>query len=699
VYACGLAGLGLLAAEGLGAVRSLVAAGVEERLVATAARHLLAAVGAVALLGGAASWLWGRRRVRAGAERALESELAALKARFTHLERHGNDIVMLLAEDGTILEANDRASEAYGLPPEQLRGLPVAALRAPDSGPSPAERLAEIRRRGGLVFETRQLRASGEEFPVEISTRCFEADGRFLFYSVGRDISERRRIQRRLRDSEDRLRAILRDLPVALVALDREGTVTLGEGLHLPLAGVPPGEAVGQSAFALLAHLSGAEQVLRRALAGESLVQKARVDGRRLECHFTPLRDARGGLVGTVCVAADVSERHRLRRALRESEERLRLALAGTQAAAVDWDFEAGVVHVGPYWAERLGLPGGALRGTVDEILPRLVRPEEQARVRAEMRAHLAGEVETYDAEHQVALPGGEVRWVHLRGRVAARIPGGGPRRWVGIATDVTAQRQLEARLQIGERMASLGRLAGGVAHEINNPLSYVVSNLSFAVEQLQERPAGEAEEVLQALEDARTGAQRARDIVRDLRTFSQPGEDRMEPVDVRTAVSSALALAASELKHKGRLSTHFEEVPLVMASERRLGQVFLNLVVNAAQALDPQRAAQNEIRVQVGRTANGRVAVEVADNGCGMTPQVRARLFEPFFTTRPIGAGTGLGLSVCHGIVKALGGDIEVESEEGHGSTFRILLPAIEGVAEAQRFPVPAPHPLGAPA
>ncbi|MBI5068282.1 MAG: PAS domain S-box protein [Deltaproteobacteria bacterium] len=697
VFAGGVTGLGLLAAEGLGAVRRLVAAGADEALAATAARHLLLSAAAIAALGAAAVWLWARRRLRAAAERALESRLSALQARFSMLQRHGNDIVMLLDESGTIVEANDRASEAYGLPPERLRGMSVAALRAPESGPSPAERLAEIRRRGGLVFETRQLRASGEEFPVEISTRCFEAEGRLYFYSVGRDITERRRIQRRLRESEDRLRAILRDLPVLLVALDREGTVTLGEGQQL-LAGLPPAQAVGQSAFVLLAHLPGAEQVLRRALAGETLVQKARVDGRRLDCHFTPLRDAGGHLAGTVCVAADVSERHRLRRALRESEERLRLALDGTQAAAVDWDFEAGLVHVGHYWAERLGLPGGELRGTVDEIVPRLVRPEDQGRVRAAMREHLAGQVETYDAEHQVALTAGDLRWVHLRGRVVARGADGAPRRWVGIATDVTAQRQLEARLQIGERMASLGRLAGGVAHEINNPLSYVVSNLAFAADQLRGRPLAETEEVLQALEDARVGAQRARDIVRDLRTFSQPGEDRTEPVDVRHAVTTALALAAGELKHRGRLLTRFDEVPRVMAAERRLGQVFLNLVVNAAQALDPRRSAQNEVRVEVTRAGDGRVVVEVSDNGCGMSSQVQARLFEPFFTTRPIGAGTGLGLSVCHGIVKALGGEIEVESQEGRGSVFRVLLPALESGPAERGFPLPAAEVAPAP-
>jgi signal transduction histidine kinase len=122
---------------------------------------------------------------------------------------------------------------------------------------------------------------------------------------------------------------------------------------------------------------------------------------------------------------------------------------------------------------------------------------------------------------------------------------------------------------------------------------------------------------------------------------------------------------------------TRFAEVPPVRASPRRLEQVFLNLVLNAAEALPEPALPASQVQVTVRRAADGRVAVEVADNGCGMSPAVRGRLFEPFFTTKPAGVGTGLGLSVCHGIVRGLGGEIEVESEQEKGSTFRALLPA----------------------
>jgi two-component system NtrC family sensor kinase len=679
VFAGAATPLALLSGAGLGMLERLGRAGADARLVATSQRHLgLATLGLLVLLG-LACWLWGRRRGLQVTEARLEGELRELRLRFAHLEAFGNDIVTLIDEDGTILEANDRAVEAYGYPRGELIGMAVAALRAPDSGPSPAERLAEIRRKGSLVFETAQLHRDGGRFPVEISTRAIELGGRTVFYSLARDISDRLRAEATLRATEERQRAVLRDLPVVVVVLDRDGRVTLNEGKSLDILGVGPGEAVGQSAFVLLAAVPGAEGVLRRALAGEPFVLVADVDGRWLECHFSPQRRPSGELTGAICVALDVTEQQQLENALRESEERLQLALAGTKAAAMDWDLRAGVLHLGPYWAALLELPDSQVRGTVPEILQRFVHADDRERVEREVAAHLAGEVETYEGEFRVRVPRGEERWAQVRGRVAVRFRSGRARRWVGIATDVTARREMQARLQTGERMASLGRLAGGMAHEINNPLAYVVSNLGFAVEELARPLTPEAQaEVLQALQDARAGAQRARDIVRDLRTFSQPGEDRTEPIDVRNALMSALALAATEVKNRARVVTRLDDVPPVMASERRLAQVFLNLVVNAAQAL-PGRGS-GEIRVSTFRSPAGKVVAEVADDGCGMSPAVRARIFEPFFTTRPVGLGIGLGLSVCHGIVKGIGGDIEVETEEGKGSTFRVILPAAEG-------------------
>ncbi|MDP1824592.1 MAG: ATP-binding protein [Archangium sp.] len=247
------------------------------------------------------------------------------------------------------------------------------------------------------------------------------------------------------------------------------------------------------------------------------------------------------------------------------------------------------------------------------------------------------------------------------------------------VAHDVTHRKELEAQLVVADRMASLGMLAAGVAHEINNPLAWVIANLNFVAEELAEvkdRPVGAA--CGEALSEAMDGAQRVRGIVRDLKAFSRSEDGQRGPVDLHRLLDSTANMAANEIRHSARLVKDYSLAPLVVeGNESRLSQVFLNLLVNAAQAIPEGAADMNEIRLTTRREPDGRVLAEVRDTGPGMSPQVLARMFTPFFTTKPRGIGTGLGLSICHKIVGAHGGEIRVVSEEGKGSAFRVWLPA----------------------
>jgi signal transduction histidine kinase len=241
--------------------------------------------------------------------------------------------------------------------------------------------------------------------------------------------------------------------------------------------------------------------------------------------------------------------------------------------------------------------------------------------------------------------------------------------------------RELQARLAQTDRLTALGTLAAGVAHEINNPLAYVLLNIGYVAEELpkllQPNANERANEVLLALEHAREGAERIRNTVRSLQTFSRPENESRKPLRLAQLLDATLPLIANEIKHRARLIRNYHPVPEVIANEARLGQVFLNLVLNAVQSLPEDHANHNEIHLVLTSPSPDRVSIEVRDNGEGIPPQVRGRIFDPFFTTKPVGIGTGLGLTICHGIVASLGGTLSFESEVGKGTVFRVDLPA----------------------
>jgi PAS domain S-box-containing protein len=266
------------------------------------------------------------------------------------------------------------------------------------------------------------------------------------------------------------------------------------------------------------------------------------------------------------------------------------------------------------------------------------------------------------------------------------------PDRHLVVLRDVTESRQMHARLALTDRMASLGTLAAGLAHELNNPLAYVTANLAYVADAVRDVMAGPTraganlpQDLIQAVMEAREGAGKMRSIIQDLRTFSRGEGERNVSVDLRPVLDSCVNMAWNEMKHRARFERKLEDVPFVRGNEARLGQVFLNLLVNAAQAIPEGHANDNVIRLATRRLDDGRVSVEVTDTGSGVSPEVQRHIFDPFFTTKSIGVGTGLGLSICHSIVTGLGGSIEVDSVVGKGTTFRVVLlcapePAIQG-------------------
>jgi signal transduction histidine kinase/ActR/RegA family two-component response regulator len=257
------------------------------------------------------------------------------------------------------------------------------------------------------------------------------------------------------------------------------------------------------------------------------------------------------------------------------------------------------------------------------------------------------------------------------------------------------ALRNVQDQLIVADRRTTLGTLSAGVAHEINNPLAYITANIQFSLQEMQrlvketapgEAPPGEPEdweEVFNALAEANDGCMRVQHIVLSLKAFSCGDDDKREPTELAPVLMTAMNMAGNEIRHRARLVHDFQDIPPVDGNEVRLSQVFLNLLINAAHAIEPGLVEQNEIRVATRLGDGGRVRVSISDTGKGMSPEVVSRLFTPFFTTKPVGKGTGLGLSVCQGIVNSLGGSIEVESQPGQGSTFTVVLPLSASVLE----------------
>lgn len=274
----------------------------------------------------------------------------------------------------------------------------------------------------------------------------------------------------------------------------------------------------------------------------------------------------------------------------------------------------------------------------------------------------------------------------------------------VVVFRDVTERKRLEQRLAQSERLASLGTLAAGVGHEINNPLAAVMGNITFATEAIevlksslaslnlapeqQQVVAGATktlEELAEALSDANEAADRVRHIVHDLKRFTRADDSSRTVLELSDVLDSAAKMTMNVVRHHARFRKRYGTTPYVTANEGQLTQVFMNLLVNAAEATEDGRAEHNEICVATFTDAAGRAVAEVRDTGSGIAAHVLPRIFDPFFTTKPVGEGTGLGLAISHSIIAALGGEIVVESRPGEGTIFRVALPGAHARASSR--------------
>ena len=509
--------------------------------------------------------------------------------------------------------------------------------------------------------------------------------------------------------------ALFEHAPLGMAVFDQEGRIQRANRALADILASTPAQVIGR----LLSDLTHPDDRSRATEMGQRLFRgetpwvtiphrTVRDDGQTIwsECACRIFWGPGGTFESGLALLRDVTDSVRAETALRESELRNWRIAESNMMGLFEWDDDVTVTEANDAFLQIVGY-------TVDDLRAGRIRwtnilPPETTDLVARLRDELltTGRIRPTRMEYlsrsgeriPVLAGGARISWKPVRGigfvldiSEQVKVEEERARAEAALRESVVRLEQTQARLQLADRMASMGTLAAGVSHQINNPLGFVVANLGFAQEEVAAMRSGAltAEDMGKrlaaltwALNEAQEGATRVRNIVLDLRTFSHPDTELRTLVDPRRVIEAALTLAHGEVKTRAKIVRDFRSVPSVVGNETRLSQLFLNLIVNAAQAIPVVPAAnatrEQAITVRVAEAPGHRVQIEVSDTGPGLAPEDLAHIFDPFFTgKRPSGLGSGLGLSISHAIVCSLGGEITVQSTLGVGTTFRVLLPA----------------------
>ena len=653
----------------------------------------------------------GRALHFAGSTTSIDARKAAEEALRLSEERYA---LAMEASEEAHFDWNVQTDEIFASAQlKKLFGLPADAeyrTRSDMSArvryyPGDRERLDETTGRvlGGLAlqneFEYRILR--GEETRwLRRRWKIFRdaAGAAVRVIGVVTDITERRRAVETLRDSEARFRRMTELSADTYWEQDEKFRYTR-TGSGTDIAGYVTDVNQGKTRWELCgdaAPLSSSWEEHEAVLAAHQPFRD--FEYRRLRPGGTmgyysasgaPIFDAEGRFQGYQGVARDITERKRVEEALRQSEERYALAVAGSNEGIFDWDLMSDRVYVSYRAQELFGLPRGELwRPRRDWRHIVTFHPDDAPRLHDSIKAHIEGSTPTYDEEFRIVLSGGGVRWFRQRG-IALRDASGKAYRVVGSIGDVTEQhkaedelRSLERRLRLAQRLEAMGTLAGGIAHDFNNILGAILGYGEMAL-----RDARKGSRLARDLDSIIVAGERGRALVDRVLAFSRSAVGERVPVHVEKVVREALDLLSAKLPPDVTLHAKLHAGCAAMLGDAtQVHQVLMNLATNAIHAMPvggTLRVSLSAAHLAEPRTptlgimpAGDYLILQVADSGTGITPEILERIFDPFFTTKDVGTGTGLGLSLVHGIVAELSGAIDVASTPGAGSTFTVFLP-----------------------
>ncbi len=631
--------------------------------------------------------------------------------------------------------------------------------------PSYPELIEQIHPNDRERFQQTIDEAIAHRQPYEIDHRIYRSNGemRYLIgwgqilqnqqgeviklFGATIDITDRKQAELALQMTQKRLRAVVNNAPVVLFCIDRRGIFTLSEGKGLEPLGFKPGEIVGLSVYELYKDYPQTIENINFVLAGEENTWSSEFNGHIYETRGTPILDEKSEVAGLIAISVDITERARVEEALRESEARLRLILKNMPVMLSAVDADRNIIVWNRECEKVLGYSTSEMVGNLQAI--QLLIPDLKYRQKV-FKEVVKLEHNFRNLEVELIAADGSLKTIAWS-NISAEFSVPGWEFW-GIGVDITerkaaevALRESEARLReqavqlelafntLGntqaqlvqsEKMSSLGQLVAGVAHEINNPVSFIFGNIIYAKDYTNDllrilelyrvaypTPTAEIEAELQEcdwdfiqadlpklLDSMAVGADRIQEIVKSLRTFSRLDEAAFKAVNIHAGIDSTLMILAHRLKPKGEYTgilivKEYGDLPQVECYSGQLNQVFMNLLSNAIDAVEEKannlqsedtRSPVSTIKISTEVVEGDRVKIAIADSGTGIPESVQQRLFDPFFTTKPVGKGTGLGLAISYEIVvEKHQGKLECNSELGIGTEFAIEIPIHQSILD----------------
>jgi two-component system cell cycle sensor histidine kinase/response regulator CckA len=654
-----------------------------------------------------------RRLAEANERLALDVQKRAGREQYARkLLTSAPDAIVVVDQRGRIIVTNEQVCQVFGYGRGELRGQCVSTLIPERYRARHAEHMQRYAREPRLRMMGERLelygrRKDGSEFPVEVGLSPVHTEEGLQISAAIRDISARKQVEDELRQREQQIRLLLESTAEAIYGVDVEGNCTFCNPACVRMLGYRDAdELVGRNMHGLMHHSlrDGTPYPVHACRIDQSFRTGKgvhcdeevfwRADGSCFPAEYWSYPVRRGDeLVGSVVTFWDISEHRRAQEELRESREHLNLALDAGQIGTWVWRISEDEVQFDERLHAMLGTDPATFEGSFEGALG-LVHPEDDERVRESLERALGGE--SFDVDFRTVAPDGSMRYLTVRGEVV-RDEHDRPVRMVGMCIDVTDRKQAEEalnekeeQLRQSQKLEAVGALAGGVAHEFNNLLQAIQGYTRFALDGLspEEHRYADLQQVLKA-------SQRAAALTGQLLGFGRRQPLRREALDMNQVVSDLETMIRPIIGEDIGLEIRREDGPnQVVGDSGVLLQMLLNLCVNARDAMrDGGKLFLRVERVALGeRYCNAHAGIDpgryvrltVADTGCGMSNEVRQRIFEPFFTTKEVGQGSGLGLSMVYGIVQELGGSICVYSEPGHGTTFKIYLPRVDGETAA---------------